>query len=134
MADAVKVSSFGFDPVDSTRFLQAALDSKHPEIVVDRMPSPWVVPPLAGRSAKRILLAAGVEIVPESGTLVGTGAHLLDFTSCTNVSIIGRGAKIRMWKEDYLKPPYAKSEYRHALVFESCETWSAPTTTGRASA
>ena len=122
MADAVKVSSFGFDPVDSTRFLQAALDSKHPEIVVDRMPSPWVVTPLAGRSDKRILLEDGVEIAAKRGAFLNIGAHLLGFTSCTNVAIVGlgHGATIRMWKEDYLKPPYAKSEYRHALVFESC--------------
>ena len=118
--DAVKVSSFGFDPVDSTRFLQAALDSDKPEIVVDRMPSPWIVTPLVGRSDKRILLEDGVEIAAKRGAFFNTGAHLLGFTSCSNIAIVGRGATIRMWKEDYQKPPYAKSEYRHALVFESC--------------
>ena len=119
-AGPVRVSSFGFDTDDSTRFLQAALDSDAAEILVDKMPSPWVTTPLIGRSDKRIQLEEGVEIVAKRGAFENTGAHLLDFTSCTNIAIIGRGAKIRMWKEDYLKPPYTKSEYRHALVFESC--------------
>ena len=119
-AEPVRVSSFGFDTDDSTRFLQAAFDSDAEEILVDKMPSPWVTTPLKGASNKHIVLEEGVEIVAKRGAFESTSAHLLDFTSCTNIAIIGRGAKIRMWKEDYLNPPYAKAEWRHALVFESC--------------
>ena len=38
---AVKVSeAFGYDPEDSTRFLQAALDSPHREIIIDAQKTP----------------------------------------------------------------------------------------------
>lgn len=119
-AQPVKVSSFGFDAEDSTRFVQAAMDSEHQEIVFDKMPSPWIVTPVKGRGNKRIVLEEGVEIAAKRGSFTNTGVRLLSFTCCTNIAIVGRGAKIRMWKEDYSKPPYVKSEYRHALNFESC--------------
>ena len=59
-AEPVRVSSFGFDQDDSTRFLQAALDSDASEIVVDKMPSAWVTAPLKGSSNKRIDFEDGV--------------------------------------------------------------------------
>ena len=118
--ETVKVSSFGFDAEDSTRFVQAAIDSGHETIVFDKMPSPWVVTPLKGRGNLRIEFEDGVELAAKRGAFTNTGARLLRFSCCTNVAIVGKGAKIRMWKEDYCKPPYGKSEYRHALEFESC--------------
>ena len=108
----------------TTASLQAAFDSDVGEVIVDKMPSAWVTTPLKGTSNKRILMEEGVEIAAKRGAFTSTGAHLLGFTSCSNIAIVGRGATIRMWKEDYQKPPYAKSEYRHALVFESCENVS----------
>ena len=43
----VKVSSFGFDPADSTRFLQRAFDSDVDIVVVDRQPTDWISGPLS---------------------------------------------------------------------------------------
>ena len=43
VAEPVRISErFGFDLVDSTRFIQAALDAKLPGIVLDRQATPWV--------------------------------------------------------------------------------------------
>ena len=42
IAGEVRVSSFGFDPEDSTRFIQAAIDSGAAKVIFDKMPSPWV--------------------------------------------------------------------------------------------
>ena len=50
MAREVKVSSFGFDPDDSTRFIQAAIDSGAEKVIFDKMPSPWVSLPLRGHA------------------------------------------------------------------------------------
>ena len=118
-AGPVKVSSFGFDKEDSTRFLQAALDSDASEIVVDKMPSPWVTAPLKGSSNKRIVFEDGVELVAKKGAFLGGGDHLMDFINCSNVTLTGR-ATLRMHKADYQKPPYPKSEHRHALNFYGC--------------
>ena len=47
----VKISErFGFDPTNSTRFIQQALDSGLPEIVLDDKGMPWITEPLKGRS------------------------------------------------------------------------------------
>ncbi len=115
----VKVSSFGFDPEDSTRFLQAAFNSDAPVIIVDKMPSPWMTGPLKGFSCKRVLFEDGVEVVAKKGSFLGAGECLINFVCCSNVMLSGRAA-LRMRKADYTKPPYSKSEHRHALNFYGC--------------
>lgn len=118
-AEPVKVSSFGFDPDDSTRFLQAAFDSDAQVIIVDKMPTPWVTTPLKGFSNKRVIFEDGVEVVAKKGAFIGTGASLMHFVNCSNVTMSGK-ATLRMRKADYVKPPYVKSEHRHALNFYGC--------------
>ena len=115
----VKVSSFGFDPEDSTRFLQAALDSDGSEIVVDKMPSAWVTTPLKGTSNKRIVFDDGVEMVAKKGSFLASGDHLFSFVNCSNIVLSGR-ALLRMRKADYQKPPCVKSDQRHVLNFRGC--------------
>ena len=118
-AEPVKVSSFGFDPEDSTRFLKAAFQSDASVVIVDKMPTPWVTAPLKGFSNKRIIFEDGVEIVAKKGDFIGQGASLMHFVNCSNVTMTGR-AVLKMHKRDYLQPPYAKSEHRHALNFYGC--------------
>ena len=118
-AEPVKVSSFGFDPDDSTRFLKAAFDSDAQVIIVDKMPTPWVTTPLKGFSNKRVIFEDGVEVVAKKGAFIGTGASLMHFVNCSNVTMSGK-ATLRMRKADYVKPPYVKSEHRHALNFYGC--------------
>ncbi|MBR0068511.1 MAG: hypothetical protein IJQ00_13015, partial [Kiritimatiellae bacterium] len=43
-----RASWWGFDPADATAPLQAALTSGVARLVVDKMPSPWIVTPLKG--------------------------------------------------------------------------------------
>ena len=38
----VKASSFGFDPADATRALQAAIDSGAAKVIVDNPGKPWI--------------------------------------------------------------------------------------------
>ena len=76
-SEPVKVSSFGFDPEDSTRFLQAAFDSDAPVVVVDKMPAPWVTTPLKGFSNKRIIFEDGVELVAKKGSFIRPSANLM---------------------------------------------------------
>jgi len=112
---------FGFDPVDATTNLQAALDSGLPKIVVDRQKGPWFVRPLRGRSNQEIVFEDGAEICAVRGDYKPQGACLLSFVRCSNVVVRGRGV-LRMWKTDYQKPPYKPSEWRHALsLFSSAD-------------
>ena len=122
---AVKVSeAFGYDPEDSTRFLQAALDSPHREIIIDAQKTPWVALPLVGRSNKTILFEDGAWIRAKRGAYKTLTDCLLRFSGCTNVTLRGTNAKncgLRMWRDDYDDPAqYKHSEWRHALAFHGC--------------
>ena len=122
---AVKVSeAFGYDPEDSTRFLQAALDSPHREIIIDAQKTPWVSMPLVGRSNKTILFEDGAWIRAKRGEYKGLTDILLRFSGCTNITIRGVRAKncgLRMWRDDYDdEAQYKHSEWRHALAFHGC--------------
>jgi len=110
-----RASWWGFDAQDATRFLQAAIDSKVPRLVVDRMEGPWFVLPLKGVSNQEIFFEPGSEVRAKRGAYKGKGECLFRFPSCENVRLSGYGATVSMWHEDYMQPPYEKSEWRHAL-------------------
>jgi hypothetical protein len=117
--EEVKVSDFGWDAEDSTRIVQAALDSGAKRVVFDRQSGPWIVTPVKARSNTEIVFEDGVELQAKKGTFQGIHEYLMEFSSVTNVSLIGRGDRggiLRMHKSDYQKAPYAPSEWRHALA------------------
>ena len=116
--ECVKVSQFGFDPEDSTRFVQAALDSGAKKVVFDRQKSSWVTLPLQARSNTEIVFEDGVELLAKRGGFHAVrGDCLLSLECVSNVTIrgIGKGGRLRMWIKDYHTPEYRKSEWRHAL-------------------
>jgi hypothetical protein len=118
----VKVSSFGWDENDSTRYVQAALDSGARRVVFDRCKGPWIVKPLKARSHTEIVFEDGVELVAKKGEFRGIRECLLEVACVTNVSIVGLGKSggvFRMHREEYGKAPYEPSEWRHALVLRS---------------
>ena len=53
---------WGFQPEESTRALQAAINSGAEKVIVEKMPSPWIV--------DQIELAANQELVFEKGVVV----------------------------------------------------------------
>ena len=110
---------WGFDTEDATRFLQAAIDSQVPRLIIDRMESPWVVLPLTGVSNQELVFEPGSEIRAKRGAYKGKNDCLFRFPKCENVRIVGYGATLRMWHADYMQPPYEKSEWRHALAILS---------------
>ena len=112
----VKVSSFGWDPQDSTRFIQAALDSDAPVIILDRQAGPWMTLPLRTRSNKTVIFEPGVELQAKKGAFRGIHDSLFSIEKVENVKLIGSGgARMKMHKADYQKPPYERSEWRFAL-------------------
>ena len=114
----VRVSDFGCDAEDATRFVQAALDSGAKRVVFDAKGSPWIVKPVRAHSDTDIVFEDGVELLAKKGEFHGKRDYLLDLSNVTNVTLVGLGAKggtLRMNKADYQKPPYTPSEWRYAL-------------------
>ena len=122
-AKTVRVADFGYDPADSTRFLQSAIDSGAETVVVDRQAGPWVARPLFVTNAtlRALVFEKGVELQAKRGEFRHPDAALLYVRSVGNLRISGYGATFRMWKSDYVKPPYEKSEHRHCLTLRACE-------------
>lgn len=116
---AVKASSFGFDPEDSTEILQKALDSGARKIVVDKQASPWITRPLFVRSNSEIVFERGVEVVAKKGAFLGKCDSLLTLDRAENVKVSGYGATLRMHRADYAAPPYTKAEWRMSINLRS---------------
>ena len=116
---AVKVSSFGpFNAEDSTETIQKALDSGADKIVFDRQPKPWVARPVYIRSNTEVIFEEGVELQAKRGAFrKARGDCLMSIVCASNVTLraLGKGGVLRMHKHDYQRPPYRRSEWRHAL-------------------
>lgn len=115
-AQTVRVSDFGHDADDSTRFIQAALDAGAGTVVLDRSGSPWMTDSLALRSNTRLVLEPGVELCARKGGLLDRYAALLNAEAVTNVTVSGAGGVMRLRREDYARPPYRESQHRHAFA------------------
>lgn len=116
-----KVSWWGFDSEDSTRFLRAAIESKAAKLVLDQQAGPWVTRPLVLRSEISLLIPEGVELLAKRGEYRGMADSMLTLNCCTNVTISG-GGTIRMWFDDYVdRRLYAWSEWRHAILMRDSE-------------
>lgn len=112
-------SWWGFDENDSTRFLQAALNSGAKKLIIDRQASDWIVTPLQAASNQEIVLQDGVVIQAKSDEFHGTGDSLLTLKNRENVVIRaekeGAKAVLRMHKADYQTEAYKPAEWRHGL-------------------
>lgn len=108
-------SWWGFDPQDSTQFLQAALDSGVRRIVVDNVGSPWIVRTIHVPSKVEVLFEKGVIVEAKRGEFRGSGDCLFRIDARHDVKLLGSGATLRMHRDDYDKPPYKHAEWRHVL-------------------
>ena len=115
-----EASWWGFDSLDATRCLQAAIDSGVPKLVVGNVGKPWVVEPIRLVSNQEIVFEEGVEVVARKGSFKGDADSLFTASVKENVTLRGYGAVLRMRRSDYAKPPYAKAEWRHVLTILSC--------------
>jgi hypothetical protein len=115
-----KASWWGFDPEDSTRALQAAINSGARRLLVENMGRPWIVTPLQLASNQTIVFEKGAEVLAKQGAFLGTGDCLFSANGKENVTLSGYGAVLRMRRSDYDQAPYRRAEWRHALQFKSC--------------
>lgn len=100
--DVLRVSSLGYDPVNSTSFLQAALNSTATTVIIDRVAGNWITDPLTiTRSNFTLIIEPGVTVEARPGGFTGLQDRLLQLTSCSNVTISGYGATLKMQKAQY---------------------------------
>ena len=115
-------SWWGFDAADSTAYLQAAINSGATKLIVDKMPSPWIVKPVRAASNQHIVFEKGVVVLAKRGEFIGRTDRLLAVDGVENVRITGYGAALRMWRDDYASGKdgrgrdYMRGEWRHAMT------------------
>ncbi len=114
------VSWWGFNADDSTEFMQAAVNSGAPQVVVPFVGAPWVVRPIKLRSDLELIFEPGVVVLAKPGEFKGKGDSLFSVADATNVAIRGYGATLRMRKADYQSEAYEKAEWRMTLDFVGC--------------
>lgn len=116
-ADAVRASTFGFDPNDATEALKDAILSDNDTIVIDKQDSDWIVGPikLFNLENKTIYLEEGVVIRAKEGAFESRNDQLFLLSNARNVTMEGYGATLNMEKNKY---PYG--EGRHLFSLRKC--------------
>lgn len=113
-------SWWGFDENDATESLQKALRSGVKRLVIDKMPSDWVVRPISIPSNIEVALADGVTVRAKPGAFLGVSDALFSIALQENVTIRGgKDSVLAMRKGDYQKEPYKPAEWRHTLSVKS---------------
>lgn len=120
-SDIVSAAWYGFDTNDSTHILTSALNSGASFILIPDMGSPWFTEPLYINSNTTIVLEEGAEIHAKQGSFHKGGASLFNLVNIDNITIYGYGARIKMHKDDYRKPPYKKAQWRMAINIKGCK-------------
>lgn len=98
------VSWWGFDPEDSTRFIQAAIDSGAARVVVPKMEEgDWVVRPIhLTQDDQTVFFEQGVVVRAKEGGFRGTrGDRMFDARNRRNIALIGYGATLQMCLEEF---------------------------------
>jgi len=120
----VSTGWWGFDPEDATAAVQGAIDSGAAVVVIPAMAGPWVVTPVKLRGDLTLLLEPGVVVQAKRGEFHAGGDSLFSAVVAENLTIRGYGATLRMWKEDYQKPPYKPAEWRMGIDLQGCKNVS----------
>lgn len=110
-------ADWGFDPEDSTEYIQAAINSGARTVVIQNMGADWVVEPITLVSNQLIVFEPGVVVVAKPGSFHQLYDCLFTGSAVSNVTVHGYGATLRMRKEDYAGPNYAFSQWRSCLAF-----------------
>ena len=111
---------WGFDPMDSTRYLQAAITSKASTVIIPNMGQDWIVRPIFLRSNLELVFEEGVVVTAKKGDYFGKHDSVFTARDIENVTLKGYGATIRMHKDDYTQPYYPKSQHRMGVNIRGC--------------
>ena len=113
------VHDLGFDPDDSTDYLQAAIRSGSPVIIISAEPGPWITRTLFLASNQIIVFESGAQLIAMRGEYAGRGDRVMRGNLVENLEIYGYGAEISMHKQDYQSRDYRAGEWRHGISIHS---------------
>lgn len=117
-----KAAWWGFDPGDSTEYLQSAIDSGAEKLIVENTGRDWVVGPVKVASNIEIVFEDGVVVRAKEGEFKGRTEKLFDIYEQENVILRGEGDVVfEMRKSDYQNPElYTPGSHRHTInIFTS---------------
>ena len=122
-AAPVKVSkTFGFDKVNATKNIQAALDSGNKEIIIDYTGSDWIVDPLYLRSNQTVFIEDNVVIRARKNGFHDTKDSIFFVSGVDNVKVIGGKNVVIINENDYFnRKVYSQSEHRHTFRIAGCK-------------
>ncbi len=113
-------SWWGYDPEDSTRFLQAAFDSKVPRLIIDPQAGPWRVTSVKGASDQEVFFQGEVYLAAKAGE---SSAPLLDLSGLHDVHIAGFGMQFitdEAPERPQLSIAHAKRIRVEGSIFKNC--------------
>ena len=88
-----RASWWGYDPENSTRFLQAAIDSGVPRLTIDPRNGPWNVDGLRGVSGQELYFEGEVDVVARRDPSIPQERPLLDLSGLSDVRLVGFGVR-----------------------------------------
>lgn len=118
-----RVSWWGFNPDDATQFFQAAIDSRVPRLIVDKMPNTWYLTPVKCVSNQEIVFEEGAKVAAKRNAFQSPTDILFTLSHVTNVTFRGNSTEIKMFKDDYAAAPYdfTRVGQRHTFSIHGCE-------------
>ena len=113
---------WGFNEEDSTKPLQAAINSGVKKLIIPNMGKAWIVHPITLADNQEIIFEPGTIIEAIKGGFKEKKDCLFSAKANKNITISGNGSILRMHKKDYQdKSQYTHSEWRHCIGLLSCE-------------
>ena len=112
--DWVNAADYGYDPLDATDALQNAIYSGK-NVFVPNMGSDWIVRPISLYSNEEILFEDGVVVTAKRGEFQYNKDCLFTGNGIANTRLSGTNVTFRMWKNDYMNPPYDPGEWRMGI-------------------
>lgn len=115
--EEAKAEWWGFDPADSTYYLQSAMNSGAKKLIVGNTGSDWIVGPLKVPGNIEVVFKDGVVVRAKEGEFKARRDQLFNITEKENVTLRGEGNVLfEMRKADYRDPArYSGSGHRHTV-------------------
>jgi hypothetical protein len=114
---------WGFQPEESTKALQAAINSGAEKVIVEKMQSPWIVDRIKLAGNQELVFEKGVVVLAKKGAFHGPSDSLFSAAGKSNIKLTGCGAPhvvLQMRRDDYASREYSKAEWRTVLELTSC--------------
>ncbi len=114
------VAWWGFNGIDDTEALQAAINSGAKKVIVPNMGRDWIVRPITLVGNQEVEFEKGTVVSAKQNEFKGRGDCLFLASQQENITLRGYGAILRMRKDDYMTDAYEKAEWRMVLRLISC--------------